>query len=512
MTVNKLFKIHPSVTPNNFAVVMQQAIALELATIPTYLCTYYSIERALDQDVLYDKILGQLNKEASDVENGPMAQELKVDVLVYANKSAALIMSVVIEEMLHLALASNVKQAIIGPPDLMGIGKVLSFPTMLDGHKPEFPINAAKLSLDQLSTFLQIESPAPFVDPADTAETDQSVIKYPTIGAFYDMIIECVTTNYPGPYTQKPQLLPPEEAAPPRPYYSQNSINTVYYDKKHNPVFASADDSGELVGVRDAASAIKAMHVIQDQGEGNVTDNQDLLKFDSNNMPIPLPVVNGEVQFKPGDYDDIEKKELSHFAKFLEAYSLGVYYKEKFAAIPGLDEFFSYFVSNQISNPKQAYYDAGTTPSDKELALISQLGNAIFAYILLMIETCYYKDEPTQFRVFMYGIHKSMIWLLSDIGNAMRGYNYQALDGNTYVASLTFEHYDFSTSMDRPKKQIIDLANKLIHSNGKDSSNAWGWLVESTDNGVTNNKQYLSSLPDVGLDHSVTPNVPSIPA
>jgi hypothetical protein len=165
-----------------------------------------------------------------------------------------------------------------------------------------------------------------------------------------------------------------------------------------------------------------------------------------------------------------------------------------------------------ISNPKQAYYDAGTTPSDKELALISQLGNAIFAYILLMIETCYYKDEPTQFRVFMYGIHKSMIWLLSDIGNAMRGYNYQALDGNTYVASLTFEHYDFSTSMDRPKKQIIDLANKLIHSNGKDSSNAWGWLVESTDNGVTKNKQYLSSLPDVGLDHSVTPNVPSIPA
>jgi hypothetical protein len=80
----------------------------------------------------------------------------------------------------------------------MGIGKVLSFPTMLDGHKPEFPINAAKLSLDQLSTFLQIESPAPFVDPADTAETDQSVIKYPTIGAFYDMIIACVTINYPG--------------------------------------------------------------------------------------------------------------------------------------------------------------------------------------------------------------------------------------------------------------------------------------------------------------------------
>jgi len=35
---------------------MQQAIALELATIPTYLSTYYSINRAPNQDTLYAKL------------------------------------------------------------------------------------------------------------------------------------------------------------------------------------------------------------------------------------------------------------------------------------------------------------------------------------------------------------------------------------------------------------------------------------------------------------------------
>ena len=49
MTPHKLFTILPVVTPANFAEVMQQAIALELATSPTYLSTYYSIIRAQDR-------------------------------------------------------------------------------------------------------------------------------------------------------------------------------------------------------------------------------------------------------------------------------------------------------------------------------------------------------------------------------------------------------------------------------------------------------------------------------
>jgi hypothetical protein len=81
MALNKLFTIPPAVTPSNFEDAMQQAIALELATIPTYLSTYYSINRAPDQDALYNKLQWQLakaiNPSATDINS--LAQELKVD-------------------------------------------------------------------------------------------------------------------------------------------------------------------------------------------------------------------------------------------------------------------------------------------------------------------------------------------------------------------------------------------------------------------------------------------------
>jgi len=240
------------------------------------------------------------------------------------------------------------------------------------------------------------------------------------------------------------------------------------------------------------------MNEIRDQGEGNVKENQTLLTFDANNMPVPLPVVNGAVTFQPGDYDDATGTELSHFAKFMEIYSLGVYYQQLFVTTGGLDDFFSYFVINQASNPKQATYDALSAPPG--LALCSQLGNAIFTYILLMIETCYYQDENTQYDVFMYGIHKSMIWLLSGVGNSISSYTYTTTGGQTYAGSLTFEYYPFENYTGTPKEQIIALTVALAAA---DSS--WSWLT---------NPQYANywpSLPDVGLDHSVVPNVPQIP-
>lgn len=503
MVASKLIKLPDTVTPANFAQAMQQAIALELATIPTYLSTYYSINRAQNQDTLYNKLRAQLGANSGDTDDkiDALAQELKVDILVYANKTAALIMSVVIEEMLHLALASNVKQAIVGPPDLLSIGKALIFPTQLDGHDPEFPINAAKLSLRQLMTFLQIESPRPFKNPPRLLDTAVPIEDYKTIGQLYLQIQACINKYYPGPYSDRPQLLPPQKpSGPTRPYYSQNSVNTVYYDRAHNPVFASSGDSGALIHVKDATTAGYAIQEIMDQGEGNVKEDQTELHFGPDHLPIPLPVINGEVQFKKGDYDDSHDHELSHFAKFMEVYSLGRNYQEKFAKVGCLDDFFSYFVFNQPSNPKQADYDA---TGNQGLALSSQLGNATFAYILLMIEACYYADEDTQFQVFMYGIHKSMIWLLSGVGHTIRTYTYTSpTDGQTYAGALTFEYFDFAAGVGSPKEQILALVQELAVA---DPTN-WGWMADPKYDG------YWPALPDVSLDHRVVPNVPYIPA
>lgn len=505
MSSKKLFHLANQVTPDNIEEVMQQAIALELATIPTYLSTYYSINRAQDQDKLYAKLQKQLSlsgvRSASEVEK--LAQELKVDILVYANKSAALIMSVVIEEMLHLALSCNVKQAVCQvAPDILGIGKALVFPTQLDGHEPEFEIDAAKLSLKQLTTFLMIESPKPFVDPRKDKQL-RATVDYKTIGRLYKMIEECILDNFPGPYKTRPQLLPPEAGKGPRPFYSQNSMNSMYFDRDHNPHFANENDSGELVGVYDSTTAVEALHLIVEQGEGSTTKQNDLpqhlIKWGPDNMPVPMDIKvdsngNAEAQFLPGDYED-DGTELAHFAKFLEAYSLGDHYIKKFNKIDGLDDFFSYFVYDQDSNPKQADYEA-SKGGNKALALANKLGSAVFAYILLMVETCYYKDEHTQYELFMFGIHKSMIWLLSETGNHVNSYSYSK-DNQAYKGALTFEPYDFQKSYMRPKEQILAILDELaaVDSYWAD----WG-------------ENYFPSLPDVGVDHSVIKDIPKVPS
>lgn len=450
-------------TKKQFADAMSHATAIELTTIPCYLSTYYSINRAQDQDTLYAKINGQVKDEK-------LAQKLTMDILLYANKAAGTIMSVVIEEMLHLALSSNVHQSAVAAPNIMGIGKALAYPATLFADKTEFPINRAPFSIDTLITFLEIESPNQFQPN-------------PTIGQFYKSLIAYISKEKIDWRIGKPQLVPSQ------PYYAQNTINTVYYDAKHRPQFPSANDSGGLIEVTGKASAIKAMTEIIHQGEG--PSGATKLKFhkDKNgrSVPVPLPVSGGKVKFGPNDYDDPAKKELSHFSKFLELYSLACHYSDKFAALKakGAKDFFSYFVTNQATNPLTKDYAANT-----ELTLQSRLGNAIYTYILLMIETCYYQELPTQFEVFMMGIHKSMIWLLSEFGWDM-GQQKFTKGGTSFQGSLTFEYYPFEAKKASPKDQIIQLANDLIKT---DSS--YGWLLSDP--------QYLNALPNVSLDHRVT--------
>jgi Ferritin-like len=449
-----------SFTRAQFAEAINHAIAIELTTIPCYLSTYYSINRAQDQDTLYKKILKQVKKE-------DLARELTMDVLLYSNKAAGTIMSVVIEEMLHLSLSSNICQAAVAEPGIMNLGKSLTYPATLFADKREFAINRAPLSVEALVDFLEIESPNQF--QAD-----------PTIGQFYEKLIQYVEEkNIKWRPTGKgyPQLVPSQ------PYYSQNSINTVHYDAQHNPHFSNADDSGGMIEVTGKESAIAAMKEIIHQGEGPTGNVQ--LEF-KDGRPIPLPVVDGKVVFGPHDFDDPEKKELSHFSKFMELYSLALYYEEKFKAHPKLDGFFSYFVYNQATNPYTKDYQG----KSKELYQQCQLGNAIYTYILLMVETCYYQELPTQFEVFMMGIHKSMIWLLSEFGADMRTKKYKK-GRIEYDGSLSFEYYPFEAKKHiRPKAQMIQLAKNLVAT---DSS--YSWLLTDT--------HYLLALPDVGLDHQV---------
>ncbi len=71
------------------------------------------------------------------------AQELTLDLLTFADQAAGFIMSVLMEEMLHLSLSSNVKSAIFGttekpsPPPLMDLGNLRK----LDGFLGATPVH-----------------------------------------------------------------------------------------------------------------------------------------------------------------------------------------------------------------------------------------------------------------------------------------------------------------------------------------------------------------------------------
>src|ERR1700748_3791670 len=113
MSKEKFFSAGEEVTPKNIGEAIQQAIEIEIATIPVYLYTYYSINRAPDQDAISGSLMQKLlakGKKAKEARE--LALDLSAEIMVFSNKAGALIMSVAIEEMLHMALSSNLKQAL----------------------------------------------------------------------------------------------------------------------------------------------------------------------------------------------------------------------------------------------------------------------------------------------------------------------------------------------------------------------------------------------------------------
>jgi len=439
MQPTKFFTDEASVTPENLGEAIQQAIEIEIATIPVYLYTYYTLRRVPDQDAISGALVQELTaKGMSRPDAFDVAKDLSAQIMVYANKAGANIMSVVMEEMLHMALSSNLKQALVGPPELTGRSPS-SYPAVLPGHEPPFDINLAPFSLDQLMTFLKIESPAPL----PLAPEVLKAIPYKTIGDFYRMIEKCVDDNDLTYDADRPQLVPGQR------YYAPNMIDTVYYDKYHKPQYVDADDSGDLVHVVDRASANKAIDQIVEQGEGN-------LKAGLN----PDGSVNCSGPSEQG-YDDPDREELSHFEKFSEIYCEYKALSTLFAGY-GLDgEVSKYFVTNAPTNPTTAKYPDAIGQPPGTLQAVSTLLNAVYTYLFVMTEACYKKTEGnTQYEIFMFGIHKSMIFILDALCGEIKGLTY-FLNGQVYDAAPTFENYPFGV-MSSPKSQLVNLYNTAV--------------------------------------------------
>jgi hypothetical protein len=180
---------------------LQIAIQLEHATIPAYLCGLYTIR------------------------DGTNAEAARV------------IRSVVMEEMLHMALAANVLNAIGGSPSVNHLKFVPSYPAKLPDSDGHLVIHLAKFSRETVKKFQAIERPAKANAPAQADG-------YQTIGQFYKAItegLECVC--------RKDQ------------YFTGDPARQVGPE-------AFYGGGGALIRVTGLDSAVAALQVIVEEGEG----------------------------------------------------------------------------------------------------------------------------------------------------------------------------------------------------------------------------------------------------
>lgn len=267
---------------------LQWAIELEHATLAPYLSALYSI------------------KQGTNIE------------------SVEVIKSVFLEEMLHMALAGNILNAVGGSPKFSYKGFIPKFPTPLPHGDGSFMIDIAKFSPEGINSFLKIERPA---------ETDAEPLeeKYHSIGQFYAAIIEglkyaCETFGEAAVFSGNPD--------------HQLTAKTTYYG-----------GAGALIGVTDLKSALAAMDEIVEQGEG--LDHDSIFDGDKN-------------MFHP------ERDEVGHYFRFQEILAGRSYQSGDTAASGPSGEAFVVdwtAVHNMRPNPDINDYPAGSPQREKMEAL-----------------------------------------------------------------------------------------------------------------------------------------------
>lgn len=184
---------------------LQSSIELEHATIPIYLYALYSLDA---------------HKNAEIVD---------------------LIQSVVVEEMLHMVLSSNVLNALGGSPQISTPDFIPDYPGHLPGGvESSLVAHLRPFSMTQLDDFIEIERPDDSSGAAAPADADErgDTARSITIGDFYDAIIRAIKGLGDGAFSPSPR-------------------NQVGVDLMPGAVV-----------VCDVDTAVKALTTIVDQGEG----------------------------------------------------------------------------------------------------------------------------------------------------------------------------------------------------------------------------------------------------
>lgn len=429
---------------------LQTAIQIELATIPIYLYTYYSLVR---------------NNESGETIS---------DAQLFANKAGGIIMSVAVEEMLHMSLSSNVLFSMGVAPQLYGNAPA-SYPTGLPYHNPQGPVGPdgqtavkiplAKLGFEQLWHFLQIEYPEQWNAPPQDSDWD-------TIGQFYSYIRCLLSTQF----LTDADFQQGQWAYAIQPFnYSPNNVDTIYPSAGFDPwkpappapkpswsdgvqgaaaaaVYPDYEDSHagptQLIAIQSIQDAATAIDTICDQGEG-----------------VPIPDIG------PGPDDDPSKDEASHYVKFLTLQAQFADYagtsEQRPPQPPAPTEVIQPAVTQDELLAAGVLVDMPDSPvADNYPPLYSDIANfcsACFQYMLIMTETIYLVPPASQKLFFNEGLHRSMIWVLDKYIRTIRQI---PIGEGAYAGTMmgpTFENVSLGLRIDS-FAGLTDYGNKAIEA------------------------------------------------
>ncbi|NKQ71762.1 hypothetical protein C3Y89_15585 [Rhizobium sp. UPM1132] len=209
---------------------LHRAMQLEHATIPPYLTALYSIKPGVNRDA---------------------AQVLRV---------------IVVEEMLDLTIAANILNAIGGTPDLTRPDFAVNYPASLPDGETDFKVSIQAFSREALATFLKIERPArrpehlagkgliqrknsPHITALGSDPRHEDLHFY-SIGEFYSAIADGI------------KYLEAE---------ARRAGTTIFIGDKFRQITSEYyySGGGELFPVTDLKSALEAIELIMEQGEGD---------------------------------------------------------------------------------------------------------------------------------------------------------------------------------------------------------------------------------------------------
>ena len=421
---------------------LQTAVEIELATIPIYLYTYYSLRRT------------------KDIDWNTVSRETR-----FANKAGAVIMSVAVEEMLHMSLSSNIYYSLFAEPPQLYRKSPRKFPTNLHylGHSRVGPVGPdkkkvvsiplAKFSFEQLWHFLQIEYPEPY----NTTPVDSD---WGTIGQFYSYL-RCLLCA--PQLTDADFQVGPVEHQIQSTNYSPNNVDTLSPEKNFNPwkfpdqagsaakvaEYQNAPDShagpAQLLTIDSRLDALEAIDTICDQGEG----------------------------FGEKADADPSGHEKSHYYKFLKLQSELTEYKGTTEQLPKIPkqpkpaenpysaEELDNVIVNFPDNPRTKDY------RDPDFRALSDFSNGVYEYMLIMTETLF-KVTPAyeQKGFFNQGMHKSMIWVMDKFIQVMRNLPLSDSAGCHFLAP-TFENGALDVSRDKAFGKLCELGDEAILAAGR---------------------------------------------